>query len=95
MANDRGVPDAGIGVVGVGSVGGVFGRSDLGVAITAESTQNTALIATGHGNNVPVFIVNQWGTGNIMIGRNANNVEVFRVLNTGDVETRGVMLTSD
>jgi hypothetical protein len=90
-----GVIDGGIGVVGSGPSGGVFGRSDAGVAMEAESARNTALVATTNGKDVSAFIVNHRGTGNIIIGRDAREAEVFRVLQTGDVETRGVVLTSD
>jgi hypothetical protein len=83
------------GVVGVGGSAGVAGHSDAGSGVTAESNQNVALIATTRGRDVSALIVNQWGTGNIMIGRNAENAEVFRVLNSGDVQVRGVTLASD
>jgi len=44
---------------------------------------------------VTAFLVNHMGPGNIITGRNADNAEVFRVTQSGDVEVRGVMLTSD
>ncbi|WP_420685968.1 tail fiber domain-containing protein [Bacillus cereus] len=72
----------------------IRGKSN-NVAISAESTKSTALIATTRGTNVSALIVNQWGTGNIIIGRDNRNAEVFRVLNNGDVQVRGITLTSD
>ncbi|HDR7779314.1 TPA: tail fiber domain-containing protein [Bacillus tropicus] len=73
---------------------GIVGRSN-NVGISAESTKSTALIATTRGRNVSALIINQWGTGNIIIGRDNNNAEVFRVLNNGDVQVRGITITSD
>ncbi|PFM43744.1 hypothetical protein COJ45_27890 [Bacillus cereus] len=73
---------------------GVIGRSN-NVAILAESTQNTPFIAVSRGRDVSAMIINQWGTGNIIVGRDNNNAEVFRVLNNGDVQVRGVTITSD
>ncbi|PEJ20474.1 hypothetical protein CN675_08715 [Bacillus toyonensis] len=73
---------------------GVIGKSN-NIAISAESTQNTALVATTRGRDVSALIVNQWGTGNIIIGRDNRNAEVFRVLNSGDVQVRGITLTCD
>jgi hypothetical protein len=85
-----------VGVLGANTNGvGVQGQSDGGSGVVADSNQNTALIATTRGNSVSAFIVNQRGSGNIMTGRNAENAEVFRVLNNGDVQVRGVSLTSD
>ncbi|UUE91496.1 tail fiber domain-containing protein [Bacillus cereus] len=73
---------------------GIKGKSN-NVAISAESTKSTALIATTRGRDVSALIVNQWGTGNIIIGRDNRNAEVFRVLNNGDVQVRGITITSD
>jgi hypothetical protein len=39
--------------------------------------------------------VNHWGSGNIIIGRDKANAEIFRVTYNGDVQVRGVTLTSD
>ncbi len=87
---------SGIGVVGGSQSGtGVYGSSDAGPGVVAESKQNTALIATTRGTNTSALIVNQWGTGNIIIGRDNRNAEVFRVLNNGDVQVRGITLASD
>ncbi|MED0990289.1 MULTISPECIES: tail fiber domain-containing protein [Bacillus cereus group] len=91
-----GLSTSGIGVVGGSRSGtGVNGVSDAGVGVSAESSQNTALIATTRGRDVSALIVNQWGSGNIIIGRDNRNAEVFRVLNNGDVQVRGITLTSD
>jgi hypothetical protein len=86
--------ETGIGVLGDGPGNGVVGRSDS-VAIEAGSRRGTALIATTDGGSDAAVFVNQRGSGEIIIGRNADNAEVFRVLLTGDVEVRGVALTSD
>ncbi|PEF72089.1 hypothetical protein COF01_15445 [Bacillus pseudomycoides] len=91
-----GLSTSGIGVVGGSQSGtGIYGISDAGVGVSAESKKNTALIATTRGRDVSALIVNQWGTGNIIIGRDNRNAEVFRVLNNGDVQVRGITLTSD
>ncbi|MGG0847878.1 tail fiber domain-containing protein [Peribacillus simplex] len=74
---------------------GVKGYSNFGMGVEAESNNNTALIATTRGRNTTALIVNQWGTGNIIIGRDNRNAEVFRVLNNGDVQVRGITITSD
>lgn len=74
---------------------GVWGLSNGGTGVEAESFTGTALIATARGTNTTALIVNQWGTGNIIIGRDNRNAEVFRVLNNGDVQVRGVTLASD
>ena len=86
----------GTGVFG-GSEGGhgIVGKSDVLPGVTAESDRDTALIATTNAGEETAFIINQWGRGNIMIGRDGNNAEVFRVLVTGDVESRGITLTCD
>lgn len=91
-----GLSTTGIGVVG-GSRSGtaINGVSDTGVGVSAESNQNTALIATTRGREASALIVNQWGSGNIIIGRDKRNAEVFRVLNNGDVQVRGITLSSD
>jgi len=41
------------------------------------------------------LLVNQRGGGNIIVGRNASNAEVFRVNINGNVQVQGVSLTSD
>jgi hypothetical protein len=85
----------GPGVLGMSLDGpGVRGKSN-GVGVMADSDNSNALIATSRGRDVTAVIVNQWGSGNIIVGRDANNAEVFRVLNNGDVEVRGITLTSD
>nr|WP_263326966.1 tail fiber domain-containing protein [Neobacillus sp. Marseille-Q6967] len=73
---------------------GVIGKSN-NVGVAAESNLNTALIATSRGTNRTTLIVNQWGSGHIIVGRDNRNAEVFRVLNNGDVQVRGLTLTSD
>jgi hypothetical protein len=88
-----GIGDTGIGVLGEGPSTGITGRS-ANVGIDAESTIGTALVATTQGGQTAV-IVNQRGSGNIIIGRNADNAEVFRVTNSGDVQVRGITLTCD
>ncbi|PDZ12776.1 hypothetical protein COL32_20530 [Bacillus pseudomycoides] len=91
-----GLSTSGTGVVGGSQSGtGIYGISDAGAGVSAESNKNTALIATTRGRDVSALIVNQWGTGNIIIGRDNRNAEVFRVLNNGDVQVRGITLTSD
>ncbi len=87
--------ETGIGVLGDGASAGVEGQSDAGVGVEAQSRRNTALIATTQGTDVSALIVNHRGTGNIIIGRNFDNAEVFRVTHSGDVQVRGVTLTSD
>src|SRR5215475_9663134 len=89
-----GIGETGVGVLGEGASTGVRGRSDAGVGVDAESNSNSALIATTHGTQ-SALTVNQRGNGNIMIGRNVDNAEVFRVANSGDVQVRGITLTSD
>jgi hypothetical protein len=87
--------ESGVGVFGQGFSQGVFGQSDQGVGVQAESNKNTALVATCRGNKTAAFIVNQWGTGDIIVGRDTRNAEVFRVLESGDVQVRGITITSD
>jgi hypothetical protein len=74
---------------------GVEALSDAGSALKAESQKNTAAIVTTRGTGVSALIINQWGSGNIITGRDSSNAEVFRVTNAGDVQVRGVTLTSD
>jgi hypothetical protein len=80
-----------------GNVSGASGKftTTSGAALSAESTQSTAIIATSAGSGVTALIVNQRGNGNIMIGRDAANAEVFRVNNNGNVQVQGISLTSD
>jgi hypothetical protein len=74
---------------------GVFrGKVISQAALEVDSSTFTPMIVTSR-VNATALIVNQRGAGNIMLGRDANNAEVFRVLNNGDVQTRGVILTSD
>jgi hypothetical protein len=100
-----GVNPSGPGLWGRSTNGaGVFGRSTNGygveaisefTALKAESQKNTAAIVTTRGTGVSALIINQWGSGNIITGRDSSNAEVFRVTNAGDVQVRGVTLTSD
>ena len=39
---------------------------------------------------VPALIAQQGGPGDIIVGRDNRNVEIFRILNNGDVKARGV-----
>jgi Chaperone of endosialidase len=80
-----------------GTVNGASGKfnSTSSAALDADSTLSTAIIATSHGSGVTALIVNQRGDGNIIIGRDAANAEVFRVNNNGNVQVQGVSLTSD
>jgi Chaperone of endosialidase len=64
-------------------------------ALTAESKKNTAAIVTTRGTGVSALIINQWGSGNIITGRDASNAEVFRVLNDGSVFSKTNSYTSD
>jgi len=89
-----GIGDSGVGVLGEGAVNGVVGRSN-GVGVVAESGKSSAIVATTRGTNTTALVINHWGSGNIIIGRDARNAEVFRVLNNGDVQVRGVTLNSD
>jgi Chaperone of endosialidase len=88
-----GIGETGVGVLGEGASTGVAGRGAV-VGVDAESSSGTALIATTHGTQT-ALVVNQRGNGNIIIGRNVDNAEVFRVTNSGDVQVRGITLTSD
>lgn len=101
-----GASSSGVGVSGsssqnIGVLGeshessGVIGRSYYREGVIAESDKSNALIAISRGTNRSAVIINQWGTGEIIIGKDNNNVEVFRVLNNGDVQVRGIALTSD
>ncbi|WP_368936279.1 tail fiber domain-containing protein [Bacillus sp. SH8-8] len=63
---------------------GVLGKSNRGVGVKAESSGMKATLA-----------VQQGGGGDIIVGGNSSNGFAFRVLNNGNVQTRGVNLTSD
>lgn len=100
-----GVNPTGPGVWGrsTSGIGGYF-ESDSGYAIqgktrftalSVESSENTAAIVTTRGTGVSAFIINQWGTGNIITARDASNAEVFRVLNDGSVFSKTNSYTSD
>jgi hypothetical protein len=93
----RGEVAEGTGVQGQAFAGGtgVNALSQSGVAIHAESQSNSALTVTTHASNIPAFFINHLGTGDMMVARDANQAEVFRVLGNGDVQVRGVLLTSD
>ncbi|WP_054977111.1 tail fiber domain-containing protein [Paenibacillus sp. A3] len=91
-----GVSRFGTGVVGDSEVStGVHGKSDRGEGVYAESNSGAAIVARNHSGDSPALFVNHRGTGNLIEGRDRNNVEVFRVLNNGDVQVRGITLTSD
>ncbi|MDM5359683.1 tail fiber domain-containing protein [Peribacillus sp. ACCC06369] len=86
----------GIGVSGDSQVNsGVEGKSDRGTGVYAESNWNGALGARSHHGESPALFVNHRGTGDLISGIDNRNVEVFRVLNNGEVKVRGVTLTSD
>jgi hypothetical protein len=95
--NGRGVygeSTNGTGVHGFSRAGsGVVAASDAGVGVDAESNRNTALVASTAGTDVSALIVNHRGTGNIIIGRDSNNAEVFRVTHSGDVQAHDVVLS--
>jgi hypothetical protein len=92
----KGISTKNIGVLGESTdYYGVVGKSSVGVGVSAESAHHTALIATSRGTNTTAMMVNHWGTGPIIIGRNNQMAEVFRVLHNGDVQVRGVTVTSD
>ncbi|MED1123285.1 tail fiber domain-containing protein [Bacillus atrophaeus] len=74
---------------------GVHGRSTRGEGVYTESESGMALVARNHSGDSPALAVNHRGTGNLIAGRDKNNVEVFRVLNNGNVQVRGLTLTSD
>ncbi|PER10991.1 tail fiber domain-containing protein [Bacillus cereus] len=63
---------------------GVLGKSNRGVGVKAESSGMKATL-----------VIQQGGVGDIIVGGNSSNGFAFRVLNNGDVQTRGVNLTSD
>jgi len=79
----------------VGDVHMVNNNTGTGIGLEVETSLNTALVASTTAPNSTAFFVNQRGNGNIMTGRNAQNAEVFRVLNNGDVQVRGVTLACD
>lgn len=87
----------GVGVWGESDTNtGVIGKSHSGIGVIAESTSNMGLFARTHSEvPVPALMAHQGGPGDIIVGRNNSNVGVFRVLNNGDVEARGITLTSD
>ncbi|PFZ75898.1 hypothetical protein COL82_19185 [Bacillus toyonensis] len=98
----------GVGVFGAGNGGagvygfsagfkfgnGVVGKSLWGLGVKAESPRHVALYAES-GADQPTVMIHQSGTGNIITGRNQSQAEVFRVLNNGDVQVRGITITSD
>ncbi|PGQ95053.1 tail fiber domain-containing protein [Bacillus cereus] len=74
---------------------GVMGKSD-NIAISAESTQNTALIVTTRNRReLPALIINQWGTGDTIMGKDETNYVNFRVRKNGDTIVRNLMQTCD
>jgi hypothetical protein len=79
----------------VGDVHMVNNNTGTGIGLEVDTSLNTALIVTTTAPDSTAFFVNQRGSGNIMTGRNAQNAEVFRVLNNGDVQVRGVTLACD
>lgn len=93
-----GIGDSGIGVLGEGSNAGVEGRSN-NVAVQAVSNGGNAIIAVTSGGDGSALILNQFGgTGPLIVGQIADaqgQREVFRVTRNGDVQSRGITLTSD
>ncbi|MCM3222459.1 tail fiber domain-containing protein [Bacillus cereus] len=74
---------------------GIIGKSN-NIAISAESTQNTALIVTTRNRReMPALIINQWGTGDMIMGKDETNYVNFRVRKNGDTIVRNLMQTCD
>ncbi|MFE4428772.1 tail fiber domain-containing protein [Peribacillus butanolivorans] len=74
---------------------GVVGRAQYGAGVRGESPRGIALSAEARGDQ-PAIMIDQFGAGNIITGRSGRQqAEVFRVLNNGDVQVRGITLTSD
>ncbi|AYK07561.1 tail fiber domain-containing protein [Brevibacillus laterosporus] len=86
----------GIGVWGLSTYNsGVEGKSENAVGIYAESTWNTALAARSHRGDLPALAVNHRDRGDLILGIDNRNVEVFRVYNNGDVHAHQFVPTSD
>ncbi|MCU4979617.1 tail fiber domain-containing protein [Bacillus cereus] len=99
--------DGGIGVAGACKRGrGVWGQSDTGTGVfghsynlfgvEAESDTNTALVVTTRNRReMPALIINQWGTGDMIMGKDETNYVNFRVRKNGDTIVRNLMQTCD
>ncbi|PEM89479.1 tail fiber domain-containing protein [Bacillus toyonensis] len=86
----------GEGIMGESRVGsGVHGKSTDAEGVYAESNRGIALLARTQNGELPALLIDHGGAGNLIIGRDSRNAEVFRVLNSGDVQVRGIALTSD
>jgi hypothetical protein len=97
---EGGIGDSGVGVVGEGLSNGVVGRASNGVGVQAESKVGSAIIALTRGGDAPVLILDQFGgTGDLIfaqvVSEGQPQREVFRVTLNGDVQSRGITLTSD
>jgi hypothetical protein len=85
--------DHGVGVRGEGFPG-VEGKGDgNATGVRAESGSGTALLAETRGGIC--ILLRQTGNGDIIVGRDRREAGVFRVLASGEVQSRGVVLTSD
>ncbi|MED3198986.1 tail fiber domain-containing protein [Bacillus toyonensis] len=86
----------GIGVWGLSTYNsGVEGKSENAVGIYAESTWDTALAARSHRGDLPALAVNHRDKGDLILGTDNRNVEVFRVYNNGVIDAREFRATSD
>ncbi|PGL92409.1 hypothetical protein CN943_21915 [Bacillus thuringiensis] len=91
-----GVSKFGDGIMGDSTIqSGVYGRSAEGEGVYAESQRGVALVARKHSGDQPALYVNHRGAGNLIAAGDKNNVDVFWVSNSGNVYSRGVLLTCD
>jgi Chaperone of endosialidase len=93
----------GIGVLGEGGRTGVLGRSTHfdGNGVRAESGGRGAALLVDNTGDFSAALIRQFGSGSLIVCRVTQNRDVFRVLNSGevqasgDVKARGVTLTCD
>lgn len=102
-----GISQSGYGVLGESKVeAGVRATSNSGTGVSAYSENHFGVWALSN-NHIGIFAMtnsnsrpalyahNETTEGDIFIGSSRNAGEVFKVLNNGDVQVRGVKLTSD
>jgi hypothetical protein len=69
--------------------------SGTGIGLKVETSLNVAATLTTTAPASTALVVNQRGSGHLMVGLNVQSAEVFRVTNSGDVQVRGVTLACD
>jgi Chaperone of endosialidase len=85
----------GIGVFGVGPVAGRFeGVVEVRSGASTSGTVSTGVVDIQTDISIPALSVSNSAHGEIMIGAGGGHI-VFRVLNNGDVQVRGVTLNCD